>query len=71
LWTQAVLKQKLDYIHSNPVTAGICRYAEKYKYSSESFSQRKSIPQPPPESKNMRALNEALLILFLLLAEIS
>jgi REP element-mobilizing transposase RayT len=26
LWTQAVFKQKLDYIHLNPVTAGICRY---------------------------------------------
>lgn len=37
LWTQAVFKQKVDYIHSNPVAAGICRFGEEYKYSSASF----------------------------------
>jgi len=37
LWTQPVFKQKLDYIHSNPVAAGICRFAEEYRYSSASF----------------------------------
>jgi putative transposase len=29
--------QKLEYIHKNPVTAGICRYPEEYKYSSARF----------------------------------
>ncbi|HKG69365.1 MAG TPA: hypothetical protein VKA92_10895 [Segetibacter sp.] len=37
LWTQSVFKQKLDYIHSNPVVAGLCSYPEDYKYSSASF----------------------------------
>ncbi len=37
LWTQPVFKQKLDYIHSNPVVAGLCSYPEDYKYSSASF----------------------------------
>jgi putative transposase len=29
--------QKLDYIHLNPVVAGLCQYPEDYKYSSASF----------------------------------
>ena len=37
LWTQSIFKQKLDYIHSNPVVAGLCSYPEDYKYSSASF----------------------------------
>jgi putative transposase len=37
LLTQSVFKQKLDYIHSNPVVAGLCSYPEDYKYSSASF----------------------------------
>ena len=37
LWTQSVFKQKLDYIHSNPVVAGLCNYPEDYKYSSAGF----------------------------------
>ena len=37
LWSQSVFKQKVDYIHSNPVVAGICRFPEEYKYSSASF----------------------------------
>jgi len=37
LWTQPVFKQKLDYIHSNPVVAGLCSYPEDYKYSSASL----------------------------------
>ncbi len=37
LWTQSVFKQKLGYIHSNPVAAGVCSFAEDYKYSSASF----------------------------------
>ena len=34
LWSPSVLKQKLNYIHSNPVKAGLCKYPEEYKYSS-------------------------------------
>jgi putative transposase len=34
LWSESVLKQKLDYIHGNPVRAGICEHPEDYKYSS-------------------------------------
>jgi putative transposase len=29
--------QKLDYIHQNPVAAGLCRYAEDYYFSSARF----------------------------------
>ena len=37
LWTKAVFKQKLDYIHANPVVAGLCRFPEEFKYSSAIF----------------------------------
>ncbi len=37
LWSNAVFWQKLDYIHNNPVKAGLCRNAEDYKYSSAGF----------------------------------
>jgi putative transposase len=40
LWSQPVFKQKLDYIHNNPVKAGLCRYAEDYKYSSAAFYEK-------------------------------
>ncbi len=36
IWSESVLKQKLDYIHNNPVKAGICDCPENYKYSSAS-----------------------------------
>jgi len=29
--------QKLDYMHHNPVRAGLCQSAEEYRYSSASF----------------------------------
>ena len=29
--------QKLEYIHQNPVAAGLCRYAEDYHFSSSRF----------------------------------
>jgi putative transposase len=29
--------QKLEYIHQNPVSAGLCRYAEDYYFPSASF----------------------------------
>ena len=35
--TNEVFDQRLDYIHNNPVQAGLCNYPEEYKYSSASF----------------------------------
>jgi REP element-mobilizing transposase RayT len=37
LWTQKVFNQKLNYIHWNPVKAGLCEFPEQYRYSSASF----------------------------------
>ena len=37
LRTGNVYQQKLDYIHRNPVKAGICKFPEEYKYSSALF----------------------------------
>ena len=34
-----VFQQKLNYIHNNPVKAGLCKYAEHYHYSSARFYQ--------------------------------
>lgn len=34
IWSEKVLKQKLRYLHENPVRAGLCRFPEEYKYSS-------------------------------------
>ena len=37
LWSPHVFRQKLDYIHDNPVRAGLCKTPEEYKYSSARF----------------------------------
>src|SRR4029079_9885314 len=37
IWSEKVLRQKLNYIHENPVRAGLCRFPEQYKYSSALF----------------------------------
>lgn len=37
LWSDWVFTQKLDYIHNNPVKAGLCKNPEDYYYSSASF----------------------------------
>jgi putative transposase len=37
LYTPEVFRQKLDYIHYNPVKAGLCKLPEEYKYSSSKF----------------------------------
>jgi REP element-mobilizing transposase RayT len=37
LISPAVFDQKLEYIHSNPVIAGLCNFPEAYKYSSAEF----------------------------------
>ena len=37
LFSHEVYMQKLDYIHNNPVAAGLCLLAEEYYYSSARF----------------------------------
>ena len=37
LWSDKVFSQKLEYMHMNPVRAGICRSPEVYQYSSASY----------------------------------
>ncbi len=37
LRSSQVFKQKLEYIHANPVRAGMCNLAEEYYYSSARF----------------------------------
>ena len=37
IWSEKVLIQKLNYIHENPVRAGLYIYPEDYKYSSALF----------------------------------
>jgi len=37
LWSDWVFTQKLDYIHNNPVKAGLCKNPEDYHYSSARF----------------------------------
>jgi REP element-mobilizing transposase RayT len=37
LWSERVFTQKLDYIHNNPVKAGLCKNAEDYPYSSARY----------------------------------
>lgn len=39
LFTEAVFMQKLEYIHHNPVKAGLVNNPEDYHYSSASFYQ--------------------------------
>ncbi len=34
LWSEKVIKQKIDYIHNNPVESGFVTNAEDWKYSS-------------------------------------
>jgi len=37
LYTEKVFLQKIEYIHNNPVKAGLCKYSEDYQYSSASY----------------------------------
>jgi len=34
LWSEAVIKQKIDYIHNNPVACGFVTNPIDWKYSS-------------------------------------
>jgi putative transposase len=40
LFTAALFTQKLNYIHYNPVKAGICNLPEEYYFSSASFYEK-------------------------------
>ncbi len=40
LWSPWFIDQKIDYIHDNPVRAGLCKYPWDYKYSSAGFYYR-------------------------------
>jgi REP element-mobilizing transposase RayT len=37
LYSDKFFMQKLNYIHNNPVRAGLCKYPEDYYYSSAAF----------------------------------
>ena len=37
LLNESMFKQKLEYIHYNPVRAGLCAVPEEYYYSSAKF----------------------------------
>ena len=37
LYTPAVFEQKIDYIHNNPVEAGLCEFPEQYPFSSARY----------------------------------
>jgi putative transposase len=37
LFNLEIFAQKLNYLHNNPVKAGLCRLAEEYRYSSAKF----------------------------------
>ena len=37
LFTEKAFLQKMEYIHENPVAAGLVNFAEEYKYSSAKF----------------------------------
>ena len=37
LFMPAVFSQKLEYIHNNPVGAGLCNFPKEYYYSSARF----------------------------------
>ena len=40
VFSEKFFMQKLDYIHYNPVKAGLCEYPEDYRYSSAKFYYR-------------------------------
>jgi len=35
-----IFKQKLEYIHNNPMRAGLCRLPEDYEYSNARFYEK-------------------------------
>ena len=44
IFTQKVLKQKIEYIHQNPVVANLLRDRADYLYSSACFYDREETP---------------------------
>jgi len=51
LYTPSVIRQKLDYIHRNPVVAGLVALPEHYLYSSASNYQKAHLPEQQTNSK--------------------
>ena len=45
LWSKKVILQKLNYIHRNPVAAGMVELPEHYLYSSASNYQKAHLPE--------------------------
>jgi REP element-mobilizing transposase RayT len=43
LISSAVFNQKLNYIHYNPVKAGLCLHSEEYHYSSANFYNNQKV----------------------------
>lgn len=37
LYTPVVFEQKVDYVHNNPVAAGLCEFPEEYSFSSARY----------------------------------
>ncbi len=42
LYDDAIFEQKLDYLHYNPVKAGLCNLPEEYLYSSAVYYEKGS-----------------------------
>jgi len=42
LYSEHIIKQKLNYIHNNPVKAGLCEIDDDYRFSSARFYKEKS-----------------------------
>ena len=47
--SEQALMQKVNYIHRNPVTDGLCEREEDYLYSSARFWLRKNLKEEPLE----------------------
>ena len=42
--TESMFIQKLEYIHYNPVTSGLCKVSEEYYFSSVNFILMEQMP---------------------------
>jgi putative transposase len=54
LYTKKVMESKLEYIHQNPVKAGIVDYPTKYTHSSAGFYE--DISKPPIDILNFNEI---------------
>ena len=46
IFSSEFLRQKMEYIHNNPVVAGLCRKPEGWSYSSAHFLKERGAPAP-------------------------